>query len=167
MNTNICEVTELNNLIYLLKNNLTVILGLVTEETSINECINIRKFLKGKSKIYPALYFVYMKVRKENMGTLGIISKEAKVYPLLFHIRNGTDVLIRVENATLEEMNKSFDVVEKYYIKDDVTINEEKDDKLEQKKITEKILLLTEKYHECKLDLIKNISNRKQIENSA
>ncbi len=132
---NICEVNKLSDLIYLLKKNTTVILGITIEETCHQDRVNIRKFLKVKAQKFSSIYFVYMNVSNENMGTLGIISKDSTVYPLLFHIRNGTDVLVRVENATLDKMNESFEIVEKYYIVEMTNSNNTNnvDDKIEKK----------------------------------
>jgi len=123
---NIWEATNITDLATLLRSYNTVILGLVLPETHDSDKVMIRKFLKDKSKKFNQLIFVYMVVPKECMGKLGIINLDRATYPLIYHIRNGNNILVAVERADTESIYGSFSEVERYYIDEMKEVNNEK-----------------------------------------
>jgi len=120
---NIWEVTNIIDLASLLRSRLTVILGLVLPLTPDSDKVMIRKFLKEKSKKFKHITFVYMIVPKESMGKLGIINQDPETFPLIYHIRDGNNILVAVERADVESVYGSFKEVEEYYINEIKEIN--------------------------------------------
>lgn len=122
---NIWEATNIIDLSTLLRSYNTVILGLVLPETHTPDKVMIRKFLKDRSKKFNHLVFVYMVVSKESIGKLGIINSDRATYPLIYHIRNGNNILVAVERADMESIYGSFSEVERYYIAEMEDMNKE------------------------------------------
>lgn len=113
---NIYEVTNLTDLRFILESNLTVVLGLTTPGDSTSDKIVIRKFLKRKSEKFPLITFVYMEVSDKNRKALNILNEPFDNYPLVYHIRNGNNVLITIPAANEDTLNKSFAEIEGHYI---------------------------------------------------
>jgi hypothetical protein len=113
---NIYEVTNLTDLRSILESNLTVVLGLTTPNNSMNEKIIIRKFLKRKSEKFPLITFVYMEVSDKNRKALNILNEPVDKYPLVYHIRNGNNILITIPAANEYSLNESFAEIEGHYI---------------------------------------------------
>jgi len=128
-NNNIWEVTTIIDLASILRSQLTVILGLVLPLTPESDKVMIRKFLKEKSKKFSQITFIYMIVPKESMGKLGIINSDPDTYPLIYHIRDGNNILVAVERADIESIYGSFKEVENYYIEEMKEKNKSADNK--------------------------------------
>lgn len=117
---NCYEVTNLIDLREVIESNVTVILGLTTCRTTDNEKIMIRKFLKRKSELFPMLTFVYMEVSDAILrgNVPGIIKKHKDMYPVVYHIRDGNQILVEIEKADYDAVYGSFNDVEGYYIRE-------------------------------------------------
>ena len=178
MSSNIFEVKNLEDLKTLMESNITVILGLTCCSTDTKTKVMIRKFLKRKSEKFTLITFIYMDVSEEhkNNGSLNILKGDN--YPKVYHIRNNNQVLVSVEDADYEGVYESFSQVEKYYLKEmedfknkqetvsNIQSNQEQyvDPKIEKQKQLEKLVYLNTKYDNMKVDLIKEIKRRKQLE---
>jgi hypothetical protein len=121
---NIFEVTNISDLKNILKNNLTVVIGLVLKDTSGLLKVIIRRFLKRKSESFPLLTFVYMDVLDEHIEHLHKMFKCVKEdYPKIFHIRDSVNILVDVFNADEVKIYESFAAVEPYYLNEMVENN--------------------------------------------
>ena len=167
--SNIWEITNLVDLANILRNNLTVIVGLVLPTDMRQTKIMLRKFLKDKAKTFNLITFIYMEVQPESMGKMGIISNDKDDFPLVYHIRD-SKVVVQVKRATMASLVDSFAMAEKYYIQE---MNDDKqnadnkqslDPELEKKKLIDKALKLDQAYTEVQTQLLKEVQRRKQIE---
>lgn len=174
--SNIFEIRKLEDLKYLMETNVTVILGLTCNLTDTKTKIMIRKFLKRKSEQFSLITFIYMDVSEEYRKTCSLNILKGDNYPKVYHIRNGNQLLVSVENADYEGIYGSFSQVEKYYLKEmdefknkktiipDISNENNIDPKLAKQAQLEKLVHLNNKYDNMKIDLIKEIKRRKQLE---
>lgn len=173
---NIFEVAKLEDLKSLMESNITVILGLTCSLTDNKTKIMIRKFLKRKSEQFSLITFIYMEVLEEyrKTGSLNILKGDN--YPKVYHIRNSNQLLLSVEDADYDGIYDSFSQVEKYYLKEmedfknkklevsDNSVELNINPKITKQEQLEKLVYLNNKYDSMKVDLIKEIKRRKQLE---
>jgi hypothetical protein len=157
---NIFEVSQLSDLKTLVGSHMTVIIGFTLSETPTKMKIYIRKFLKSKAKLFPSLTFIYMVVSDKDRNKLSILQGDNDVYPKMYHIRDGKNILVEVLSATRETIEESFKSVEEHYINDNDLSDEEQ-------KMKEKIKVLTDKSAEIQKELVKDIMQRKVLESSS
>ena len=165
--SNIIQVTNLIDLKYVLSSNLTTICGFVTNETTEKMKVFIKKFLKQKSKLFPLITFVYMIVSDQERETLNILRGQLEDYPKFYHIRNGKDIVVKVDTADQESIEISFKEVEPYYIADmeEQKNNEKKKmEESEEKKELDKLLLLNKTRDDLLEEIVNDIKRRKEVE---
>jgi hypothetical protein len=102
MSANIWEVTQLDKLIKLLKENTKkfVILSLLLESSPHQDRKMIIKFMKDKCKEYPNLTFVLYTVKLNEMNKFDLFKKtQVEEYPYVFHIYDTVNIYITIEKA--------------------------------------------------------------------
>ena len=106
-----------DDLLFNIKSNKIVVIGLVLNETEQSIKLMIRKYLKNKSREYPNVVFLYFVARNEDLGKIGdLLTTDTTKYPQLWHIYDVKNLLTKVtaiDDTTL--MDKSFDEVHKFY----------------------------------------------------
>jgi hypothetical protein len=113
--SNILEVTNLPDLKWIISSCMTVVLGFTTKDTPHDRKVEVRKFLKRKSELFPLIKFVYMEVTDEDRQKLNILGGETSDYPKIYHIRGGNNVLMHLFEANEKSMNESFKMIEHIY----------------------------------------------------
>jgi len=188
MMNNIWEINKLPLLIKLLKNskNKYLFIAFVTNGTKIDQKNIIKRFMKNKGKIHQDVLFYYYVIKnkeeEKKINTI-FITKKNITYPKVFYMFNVDTVLLKVDNANEETLNKSYnDFVEYIDIKNgninELKNNLEDDNKQElikQQKnktdetmlFTERLLLLKKYGEEFKNIFLKQIEVRKKIEAEA
>lgn len=176
MSNNIFEVKNLEDLKTLMETNVTIILGLTSDKNDNNTKVMIKKFLKRKSEQFPIITFIYMYVSEDYKNNASLNILKGDNYPKIYHIRNNNQILVSVEDADYESIYESFSQVEKYYLKEmenfknnehtntSIVSDYHIDPKIEQQKRLEKLVCLNNRYDNMKIDLIKEIKRRKQLE---
>ena len=102
MSANIWEVTQLDKLIKLLKENTEkfVILSLVLESSPKEDRKMIIKFMKDKCKEFPNITFVLYTVKLHEMSKFDLFKKtQVEEYPYVFHIYDTINIYITIEKA--------------------------------------------------------------------
>ena len=136
---NVWFVKSLKDLKTILQSNMTVILGICLKDSKKEEKYMIKKFLKSKSKSYPLITFVYMEISEELLGVLNLFSENISSYPLFYHIRDGKDIIICIEETTNEALHNSFEDVEKFYNEEMVKIYGKIKESIQQKQSKSKM----------------------------
>lgn len=157
--TNIFEVARLTDLKKLVSSHMTVIIGFTLSITPSKMKIYIRKFLKSKSKLFPSLTFIYMVVPDKDRNSLSILKGDDDVFPKIYHIHDGKNILVEVLSATQETIEESFKSVEEHYV-NNVDMSDE------EQKMQEKIKVLTGKSAEIQKELVQDIMKRKLLESN-
>ena len=130
--SNIVETKHSKGIEILLKGNKSrfTILGIVLKTTPKAQKIYIRKWLKHMSKKYSNILFIYHSVSDINSSNMSLLTKDTNKYPLVYHIVDVNNIIVKVENANEETLHTSFEQVKGYYIKDmenNTITNEEND----------------------------------------
>lgn len=102
MSANIWEVTQLDKLIKLLKENSKkfVILSLILESSPKEDRKMIIKFMKDKYKEFPNITFVLYTVKLNEMNKFDLFKKtQIEEYPYVFHIYDTKNIYITIEKA--------------------------------------------------------------------
>jgi hypothetical protein len=118
--SNIVETKHSQGIEILLKGNKSrfTILGVVLDTTPKIQKIYIRKWLKRMSKKYSNILFIYHCVSESELGNMTLLIEDKNKYPLVYHIVDVSNIIIRIENANDEAINSSFEQVKGYYIQD-------------------------------------------------
>jgi len=187
MGDNLWHITSFDDLPVVLKNNQQnfVVLTIITNDTTEQIRVMLRKYIKEKSKLYPKVVFLYYKAQRNDFGNLKpLLDSDATQYPKMFHLYEREILSFCAMIDCKEKLDESFEELNGPYLngkpfeqenespKEELK-NESKDDfpapplidpEIERKKTHEKIKLLREMQHQCEIDFIEEFAKRKETE---